>query len=250
MLRVIVTGANGHMGRIVRGCVEADPDMEVVALVDAGSADPEGEGGEVILSSVSEFEGEADVVIDFSHHDGTKALLEACTAKGLPIVLATTGQTEEELAMIDEAAKSIAIFRSANMSVGVALVAKLVNEVAASFSGADIEIVETHHNRKIDAPSGTAIMLAEAAKEALPESNIVLGRSGQAKREKGDIGVNSVRMGNIVGTHEVMFGTNTQTITIKHEAHDRGLFADGAIDAAKFIAGKEAGKYNMDDLLA
>lgn len=247
MLRVIVTGANGHMGRIVRSCVESDPDMEVAALVDAGSPDPEGE--EPVLGGVSEFEGEADVVIDFSHHDGTKALLEACTAKGLPIVLATTGQTEDELAMIDEAAKSIAIFRSANMSVGVALVAKLVNEAAASFAGADIEIVETHHNRKIDAPSGTAIMLAEAAKEALPESNIVVGRSGQAKREKGDIGVNSVRMGNIVGTHEVMFGTNTQTITIKHEAHDRGLFADGAGDAAKFIAGKEPGLYNMDDLL-
>ena len=250
MINVIVTGANGHMGRIVRGCVEADPDMQIAALVDAGSPDPDAESGETVLAGVADFEGEADVVIDFSHHDGTAALLEACKAKGLPIVLATTGQTEEELAMIDEAAQSIAIFRSANMSVGVALVAKLVNEVASSFSGADIEIVETHHNRKIDAPSGTAIMLAEAAKEALPDSNIVVGRSGQKKKKKGDIGINSVRMGNIVGTHEVMFGTNTQTITIKHEAHDRGLFADGAIDAAKFIAGKGPGKYNMDDLLA
>ncbi len=247
MIRVIVSGACGHMGRIVAECVNNAEDMEVAALVDAGCG-PSEDGS--VLASVADFDGEADVVIDFSHHDGTAGLLEACTAKGLPIVLATTGQTEEELALIDGAAQKIAIFRSANMSVGVALVAKLVNQVAASFSGADIEIVETHHNRKIDAPSGTAIMLAEAAKDALPDSNIVMGRSGQAKREKGDIGINSVRMGNIVGTHEVMFGTNTQTITIRHEAHDRGLFADGAVDAARFIAGKDPGLYNMDDLLA
>jgi 4-hydroxy-tetrahydrodipicolinate reductase len=135
------------------------------------------------------------------------------------------------------------------MSVGVALVAKLVNEVAEKFSGSEIEIVEAHHNRKVDAPSGTAIMLADAAKKARPDSVYVQGRAGHAKRENREIGINSIRMGNIVGMHEVMFGTNTQTITIKHEAHDRALFADGAIDAAKFLAGKEAGMYNMNDLL-
>ncbi|MEE1170426.1 MAG: 4-hydroxy-tetrahydrodipicolinate reductase [Anaerovoracaceae bacterium] len=240
-IRVIVSGAAGHMGRIVCDNVNNDPELKL-----AGCVDPHGEGMSARVADISE---NADVVIDFSSHEGTKQLLEDCIEKGLPIVLCTTGQTEDELAQIEEAAKKTAIFRSANMSVGVALVAKLVNEVAEKFSGSEIEIIEAHHNRKVDAPSGTAIMLADAAKKARPDSVYVQGRAGHAKRENREIGINSIRMGNIVGMHEVMFGTNTQTITIKHEAHDRALFADGAIDAAKFLAGKEAGMYNMNDLL-
>ena len=240
-VRVIVSGAAGHMGRIVTDNVNTDPD-----LVLAGSVDPFGEG---MAASVSDISEPAEVVIDFSNHEGTKDLLDACIAKGLPVVLCTTGQTEEELGMIEQASKSIAIFRSANMSVGVALVAKIVEEVAAKFAGSQIEIVEAHHNRKLDAPSGTAIMLADAAKNARPDSEYVMGRSGHCKRTDDEIGINSIRMGNIVGMHEVMFGTNTQTITIKHEAHDRALFADGACDAAKFLAGKAPGMYDMNDLL-
>lgn len=241
-LKVIVSGAAGHMGRIVCEKVEEDPDLTLV-----GSVDPFGEG---MYDSVSSVESEADVVIDFSHHEGTGELLDSCIEKGLPVVLCTTGQTPEELEMIDKAAEKIPVFRSANMSVGVALVAKLVEEAASRFRGSEIEILEAHHNRKVDAPSGTAIMLADAAKKARPEAEFVEGRSGHHKREKNEIGISSIRMGNIVGMHEVMLGTDTQTITIKHEAHDRALFADGALDAAEFLAGKEPGRYNMDDLLA
>lgn len=240
MIRVIVSGAAGHMGRIVLDKVNRDPELELAAAVDPGD--------DTMYGSVSDVTEEADVVIDFSHHEGTASLLEGCTSKGLPVVLCTTGHTDEELAMIDEASKIIPVFRSANMSVGVAIVARLVNEVASKFNS-EIEILEAHHNRKLDSPSGTALMLADAAKKARPQSEYVLGRSGNKKREASDIGINSIRMGNIVGMHEVMFGTDSQTITIKHEAHDRGLFADGAIDASKFIAGKNPGMYNMDDYL-
>ena len=240
MIKVIVNGAAGHMGRIVVDKVKEDPELTLAAVVDPFDDE--------MLSSVEGVASEDDVVIDFSNHEGTADLLKACEEKNLPVVLCTTGHTEEELKIIDEASKNIAIFRSANMSVGVALVAKIVEEVAAKFNG-EIEILEAHHNRKLDAPSGTAIMLADAAKKARPDSFYECGRSGQQKREKNEIGINSIRMGNIVGMHEVMFGTDTQTITIKHEAHDRALFADGAIDAAKFLVGKAPGLYNMDDLL-
>lgn len=240
--RVIVSGAAGHMGRIVVDNVNNEQDMIL-----AGCVDPYADG---MADSVKDITEEADVVIDFSSHEGTSELLDACVEKNLPVVLCTTGQTEEEMQLIKEASEKIAIFRSANMSVGVALTAKIVQEVAAAFSGSEIEIVEAHHNRKMDAPSGTALMLADAAKKARSGAKYVQGRSGHGKREKDDIGINSIRMGNIVGMHEVMFGTNTQTITIKHEAHDRALFADGAIDAARFLAGKEPGMYDMDDLLA
>jgi 4-hydroxy-tetrahydrodipicolinate reductase len=241
-IRVIVSGAAGHMGRIVCENVKNDPELEL-----AGCVDPHGDS---MADRVGDIKVQADVVIDFSNHEGTGQLLADCIGMNLPIVLCTTGQTEEELALIDAASEKLPIFRSANMSVGVALVAKIVEEVAAKFSGSQIEIVEAHHNRKADAPSGTAIMLADAAKKARPDSEYVMGRSGNCKRTESEIGINSIRMGNIVGTHEVMFGTNTQTITIKHEAHDRALFADGAIDAAKFLVGKEPGIYNMNDFLS
>jgi 4-hydroxy-tetrahydrodipicolinate reductase len=191
-----------------------------------------------------------DCIIDFSHHSVTEDLMAYCVKRGLPAVVCTTGQTEEEMACIRKAAESIPVFKSGNMSVGVAITAKVVKEIAAKFGACDIEIVETHHNRKVDAPSGTALMLADAVREARPELHYNLGRSGDCKREPDEIGINSVRMGNIVGIHEVMFGTNTQTITVTHQAHDRALFADGAVAAARLLEGKPAGMYNMDDLLA
>ena len=243
MIRVIVNGIDGAMGSTVVKCVEATEDMEVVAGIT-----PTGWNGSYLTPA--ECKEEADVLIDFSHHDGTKALVDYCVEKGLPAVICTTGQTEEEMEYIKKASEKVAIFKSANMSVGVALVAKIVKEVAAKFGACDIEIVETHHNRKVDAPSGTAIMLADAVREARPELHYNLGRSGMAKREPDEIGISAIRMGNIVGTHEVMFGTNTQTISVTHQAHDRALFADGAVAAARFLAGQPAGLYNMDDLLA
>lgn len=241
-MRVIVSGANGHMGQIVVSRVEAADDMELAAKVSHSGTDGS-------VPSVADVTEEADIVIDFSNHEGTKDLLEACVAKNLPAVIATTGQTEEELAQIQEAAEKIPVFYSANMSVGIALLTDLVRRAAAVFQDADVEIQEIHHNRKLDAPSGTAIMLGDAVKEVRPDAVYEMGRSGHHKREKNEIGFSSLRMGNIVGTHEVFFCTDSQTISLKHEAHDRALFADGALDAARFLLGKPAGFYTMKDLI-
>lgn len=242
MIKVIINGASGAMGKLLAQVIDRTDGMEVVA-----GAALNGEGG--FYSRLEEYQGPADIVIDFSHHSDTVPMMDYCVSRGLPAVVCTTGQTEEEMEYIAKASESIPVFKSANMSVGVALTAKIVREVAAKFGACDIEILEIHHNRKVDAPSGTAIMLADAVREARPELHYNTGRSGMAKREPDEIGISAVRMGNIVGTHEVMFGTNTQTITISHQAHDRALFADGAVAAAGFLLGKPAGLYNMDDLL-
>lgn len=242
-MKVIINGIDGAMGTILAGMISKAADMEVIAGVTPTGAD----GAYLTLDA---YQGPADMVIDFSHHSCTADLMAYCTARKLPVVVCTTGQDEEEMACIAEAAKSIPVFKSANMSVGVAITAKVIKEIAAKFSDYDVEIVETHHNRKVDAPSGTAIMLADAIREVRPDLHYNLGRSGMAKREPDEIGINAVRMGNIVGTHEVMFGTNNQTITVTHQAHDRALFADGAVAAARFLVNKPAGLYNMDDLLA
>ena len=167
----------------------------------------------------------------------------------MPAVIATTGQNEEELVMIDQAAKHVPIFKSANMSVGVALLRKLVREATEVFPDADIEIIEAHHNRKVDAPSGTAIMLADAVRDVRSDAEYNIGRGGHQKREKNEVGIQSIRMGNIVGEHEVIICTENQSITLKHSAYDRGLFAEGAISATRFIVGKEPGLYDMDDIL-
>ena len=240
-MRVIVNGAGGHMGRILTDIIENSEDMEIAALADISA--PEG------MTVLKDCTAEADVVIDFSHHLGTKDLLDYCRSHRLPVVIATTGQTDEENAMMAEAAKEIPVFHSANMSVGVALVGKIAQEVTKAFGGCDIEIVETHHNRKVDAPSGTALLLANKIREVKPELTIHCGRSGQAKREPNEIGIQAVRRGNVVGTHEIMFGTNNQTITIQHEAHDRALFADGAVDVARWLVNQSTGYYTMDDYI-
>jgi len=242
-MKVIINGIDGAMGKILSRIIAETDDMEVIAGVTPTGADG-------AFLKMDDYQGPADMVIDFSHHSVTKELMDYCVAHKLPVVVCTTGQTEDEMQYIADAAASIPVFKSANMSVGVALVAKVVKEVAAKFGKCDVEIVETHHNRKIDAPSGTALMLADAVIEARPELHYNTGRSGQAKRQPDEIGISAVRMGNIVGTHEVMFGTASQTISITHQAHDRALFADGAVAAARFLAGKPAGMYDMNDLLA
>ncbi len=240
MIRVIVSGAAGHMGRILTDKIAADPELELVC-----SVDPYGEG---MAKDLSECTAEADVVIDFSNHLGTEALLSEAEKRGLPVILCTTGHTDPERQRIYDAGEKIPVFFSANMSLGVAILTKLVRQAAAQFPS-DAEIVETHHRRKLDAPSGTAMSLARTIQEVRPGYEIVCGRSGMQKRQPTDISVQAVRMGNIAGIHEVFFGTDTETLTLKHEAHDRGVFADGAIAAAKFIVGKPAGLYNMEDLL-
>lgn len=243
MIKVLINGACGRMGKEVEKIVEASETMTVAAKVDKMAA----ESG--CYTDINDFSGEADIIIDFSNHLGTKDLLDYAVKNNIPTVVATTGHTPEEHALIEEAGKKIAVFHSANMSLGVALLCELAVKAAATMPDADIEIVETHHNRKLDAPSGTALMIANAIKAVREKAQFVFGREGMAKREKNEIGVHAVRRGNIVGIHEVLVSTDSQTITLKHEAHSRALFAEGAVSAAEFILGKPAGLYNMNSIV-
>ena len=243
MIKVLINGACGRMGKEVEKLVEASETMTVAAKVDKMAA----ESG--CYTDINDFSGEADIIIDFSNHLGTKDLLDYAVKNNIPTVVATTGHTPEELALIEEAGKKIAVFHSANMSLGVALLCELAVKAAATMPDADIEIVETHHNRKLDAPSGTALMIANAIKAVREKAQFVFGREGMAKREKNEIGVHAVRRGNIVGIHEVLVSTDSQTITLKHEAHSRALFAEGAVSAAEFILGKPPGLYNMNNIV-
>lgn len=243
MIKVLVHGAGGAMGRTVcqllsesfAGCIPGP-------MVDK-------EGGEGVCSCFAEVSRPADVILDFSFHAATANAVDYAVEKGIPIVIGTTGHTEEEREYIAAAAKHIPVFYSGNMSMGIALLCDIAKQAAGMFPDADIEIVEVHHNRKADAPSGTAVMLADAIKERRPEAHTVCGRSGIAKRSPGDIGISSVRMGNIVGIHEVHISTGTETITLKHEAHSRALFAEGALRVAEFICGRPAGLYCMTDFV-
>lgn len=243
MIKVLINGACGRMGKEVEKIVESSETMSVAAKVDKMAA----ESG--CYTDINDFVGKADVIIDFSNHLGTKELLDYAVKNNIPTVVATTGHTPEELAHIEEASNKIAVFHSANMSLGVALLCELAVKAAATMPDADIEIVETHHNRKLDAPSGTALMIANAIKAVREKAQFVFGREGNAKREKNEIGVHAVRRGNIVGIHEVLVSTDSQTITLKHEAHSRALFAEGAVSAAEFILGKGAGLYNMNSIV-
>ena len=190
-----------------------------------------------------------DVIIDFSHHAGTIALLDYATAHTIPVLIATTAHTDEELAAIRAAAKKIPVFHAANMSLGVALLCELAKAAVRLYPHADVEIVEKHHNRKLDAPSGTALHLANAIRTVREDATLNCGRSGNAKRTPSEIGIHAVRMGNIVGEHEILIGTDTETITLKHEAHSRALFAEGALAAAAFLVERAPGLYNMTDII-
>ena len=241
-MNIILNGAKGRMGRIVDAAAAAGG-HSVVARVDFGYAGGEG------LRTLDEYQGPADVVIDFSNHAATAQVVDYCTKRGLPVVVATTGQTEEELALIDGAAKTVPVFLSANMSLGVALLADLAKKAAAVFPDADIEIIEKHHNQKLDVPSGTALLLARRIKEARPAAEFVIGRHENGKRTKAEIGIHSLRLGNEVGVHEIIIATGSETITLKHEAENRSLFAQGALAAAAFIAGKVPGMYDMRSII-
>ena len=244
-MKVIVNGALGRMGKEVTRLVnEGYKNAEPFGLVDAFG---EAEG---VVRSADELAGHADVIVDFSGHAAAPAICAYAVRTGTPAVIATTGHTEEEKAVILEAAKKVPVFYSANMSLGVALLCELAAKAAALYPDADIEIVETHHNRKLDAPSGTALMIADAIKTVKTDAEYTLGRAGHAKREKKEIGIHAIRMGNVVGEHEVHIGTDTETITLTHKAHDRSLFAEGALVAAAFLQGKKAGLYTMRDMVS
>ena len=239
MSSVIVTGALGRMGSITVQKVTDAPDLTLAAGVDVM-------GGVKTLEDVS---GQAQVLIDFSHHTAAPAIMAWAAKHNVAVVMCTTGHTEEETAAIRAAGEKIPVFYSANMSVGVALLAELAKKTAAVFPDADIEIVETHHNRKADAPSGTALMLGRAIQEVRSQSVFQLGRAGMQKRTPQEIGFHAIRRGNVPGIHEIIVSTDTQSITLRHEVYDRALFADGALTAARFLLGKEPGLYDMADML-
>ncbi len=246
-MKILICGVGGRMGReVARLALDGMRGATPVAGFDLLPLDTREFPTYTEWSAVAET---PDCIIDFSHHAGTAAMLEYAVEKQIPVVLATTGHTEEETEGIRRAAEVIPIFHSANMSLGIALLVELAKTAAKAFPEADIEIVEKHHNRKLDAPSGTALLLARELQEVREDATLICGRSGQAKREKNEIGIHAIRMGNIVGEHEVIIGTDTQTVTLKHEAHSRALFAEGAIAAADFLIGKPAGLYDMKRMI-
>jgi len=214
----------------------------------AGRVSIDGENG--VPKTFEELGAEdCDVLIDFSHHSAVAEVLAYGKQVNCAVVIGTTGHTPEEKALIEEAAKELPVFYSGNMSLGIAVLCRLAKEAARFFPDADIEIVEIHHNRKVDAPSGTALMLYNAVKEVRPEATAHCGRAGEGKREKNEIGISSLRMGSVVGVHEVHICTPTQSLTLRHDAVTRSMLADGAVDAARFMVGKASGLYTMNELL-
>ncbi len=244
MIRIIVCGALGRMGCITVHKIEQAQDLTLAAAVDVAS-----QGGDV-LQSLEDVSGEADLLIDFSFHTAAPAIMDWAVQHKVAVIMCTTGHTDAERAAILAAADKIPVFYSANMSLGIALLTELAKKAAAAFPDADIEIVETHHNRKADAPSGTALALGRAIQSVRSDATFHLGRAGMEKRLTGEIGFHAIRRGNIPGIHEVIISTDNQSISLKHEVYDRALFADGALSAARFLAGKPAGLYQMTDLIS
>lgn len=246
-MKILVHGAGGHMGRIL--CAMAAEGRYGAELIAQVSPELTSVPADNIYTSLAEFTGAVDCVVDFSNHAATEGLLSYCVERGFPLVIATTGQTAEEKERICQAADSIPLFFAANMSIGVAVLCDLAKRAAAAFPEADIEIIEKHHNRKVDVPSGTALMAAEAIKEVRPNAEFVIGRHENGKRRPEEIGIHSLRLGNEVGTHEIIISNGNETLTLKHESENRALFADGALKAAAFLCGKPAGLYNMKDMI-
>ena len=244
-MKVIVNGALGKMGiEITKLVCDQYYNSSLAALVDINAKEDDN-----LYNTLSAYDGSADVIIDFSHHSAVTTLLPYAIDRNLPVVIATTGHTREEKKMIEDAATKIPVFFSANMSLGVATLCSFVKTAAKLFPDADIEIVETHHTNKLDAPSGTALMLANSIIEVRPDAYINTGRSGMGKRDKNEIGISALRLSNVVGEHEVIISTGTQTLKLKHEAHSRSLFAEGAIVAADFLKDKSAGLYTIADIV-
>ncbi len=250
MTRIILNGCLGRMGRVFTGLADNDEEITVVAGADIAEAlNPP----YPVFKSISECDIEADVIVDFSLASGVNTLLDYAEKKGLPIVLCTTGLSEEQLQRVEAASKNIAVLRSANMSVGINLLLKVLKEAAPALYGAgfDIEIVERHHNQKKDAPSGTALALADAINGALTEHlDYCYDRSDRdEKRPIKEIGISAVRGGTIPGDHDVIFAGEDEVITFSHRAYSRAIFGKGAITAAKFLKGKAPGYYTMADAL-
>ena len=250
MVKIIMHGCNGHMGQVISGIVEKDPDAEIVAGIDIAD---QGKNSYPVFTDIDTCQVEADAIIDFSSEKATDKLLEYSAARQIPVVLCSTGLSEEQLAKVEETSKKVAVLKSANMSLGINTLLKLVQDAAKvlATAGFDMEIVEKHHRLKVDAPSGTALALADSINEAMDNKyHYVYDRSQKReKRDDKEIGISAVRGGTIVGEHEIIFAGQDEVIEFKHTAYSKAIFGKGAVEAAKFLAGKPAGRYDMSDVI-
>ena len=250
MTRIIMHGCNGKMGQVITGLLKDDEDAAIVAGIDISD---HVKNEYPVFASFADCNVEADVIIDFASAKATDALLDYCQEKKVPVVLCTTGLSEEQIARAKDISKTTAVLKSANMSLGINMLMKLLKEAAAILypAGFDIEIVEKHHNQKLDAPSGTALALADSINEEFDNSfEYIYDRSQvREKRDRKEMGISAVRGGTIVGDHDVIFAGCDEVITFSHQAYSKSIFAKGAIQAAKFLAGKPAGFYDMPDVI-
>lgn len=250
MVRAIMHGCNGAMGQVITELAKGDEEIEIVAGIDPADTR---QNPYPVFSSPAACTAEADVVIDFSSAKAADALLDWCAERKLPLVFCTTGLSEEQIQKTAEAAKRTAILRSANMSLGINMLLKLLKEAAGILApaGFDIEILEKHHNQKVDAPSGTALALADSVNEALSGAyHYRYDRSAvREKRDPKEIGIQAIRGGTIVGEHDVIFAGKDEVVTFSHTAYSKAIFAKGTVQAAKFLAGKEPGLYTMADVI-
>lgn len=250
MVKAIMHGCNGHMGQTISRIVEQDSDIEFVAGIDKYT---EKKNSYPVFESIEKCDVEAEVIIDFCNASAVDGLLDYAVEKGVPVVLCTTGLSEEQLEKVKKASEKVAILKSANMSLGINLLLKLLKEASAKLApaGFDIEIVEKHHNQKLDAPSGTALALADSINDEFNGAyEYVYDRSQKReKRDKKELGISAVRGGTIVGDHDVIFAGEDEVITFSHRAYSKAVFGKGAVQAAKFLAGKKPGLYDMADVL-
>lgn len=250
MVKILMYGCNGKMGRMITEIVKNEEDAVIAAGVDKFTGIP---NDYPVFEKITQCDVDVDVVIDFSNAGAVDELLDYCVKKSLPVVLCTTGLSDEQLKKVDECSEKIAVLKSANMSMGINLLLKLLKDAAKVLApaGYDIELVEKHHNQKLDAPSGTALALADSINEAMGnEYEYVYDRSQvRKKRDAKEIGISAVRAGTIVGEHEVIFAGTDEVIEFKHTAYSRSVFAKGAVEAGKFLAGQPAGMYDMGDVI-
>ena len=250
MVKAIMHGCNGKMGQVITGLIKADEAIEIVAGIDTytGIANDY-----PVFESIEKCDVKADVIIDFSNSAAADRLLDFCVDRQIPVVLCTTGLSEEQLSKVEEAAKKVAVLKSANMSLGINLLLKLLQDATKVLApaGFDIELVERHHNQKVDAPSGTALALADSINESMDNAySYEYDRSQvRKKRDSKEIGISAVRGGTIVGDHEVIYAGADEVIEFKHTAYSKTVFGKGAVEAAKFLAGKPAGRYDMSDVI-
>ncbi|MBQ1310653.1 MAG: 4-hydroxy-tetrahydrodipicolinate reductase [Blautia sp.] len=250
MTRIILHGCNGHMGKVISGLVSEDAGMQIVAGVDIAD---QGKNDFPVYTKLSDCQAEADVVVDFSSARAVDAVLSYCEERKLPLVECTTGLSEEQLAHLQKTSEKVAVLKSANMSLGINVLMKLLKEAARVLApaGFDVEVVEKHHHLKVDAPSGTALALADSVNEAMDNSyHYVYDRSQRREqRDAKEIGISAVRGGNIVGEHEVIFAGTDEVVTFTHTAFSKAVFGKGAVEAARFLAGKGPGLYDMSNVI-